>query len=136
MEKIKAIQILTDVAGEGREAQKGSIVLYNARLYLRHGDEVTRDSEIIARARQQVSTRIIDGVELIDHKAILGKRQVIAGIEKSLYGMKRYGYREVLIAPHLAYGERGIDNLIPANAMLRVKLWLQEVHDAREFIHQ
>lgn len=67
------------------------------------------------------------GVELIDHVTELGKRRPIAGVEKSLYGMRAGGYREVLVSPHLAYGKSGVEGLIPANAVLRIQIWVQNV---------
>ena len=100
------------------------------RLFLRRGEEVTRDSEIIARARDHLTIRIVDGVELIDHVTELGKRAPIAGVEKTLVGMRRRGYREVLVSPHLAYGDAGVPNLVPANAVLRIQLWVQEIRKA------
>lgn len=123
----KGVVLLDEVHGEGPGAEKGALVTYNARIFLRRGDEVTRDAEIISRARQHLKTRTINGVELIDHVTELGKRRSIAGVEKSLYGMKKNGYREVLVAPHLAYGDRGVPGLIPANALLRIQLWVQNV---------
>ncbi|MDH3553759.1 MAG: FKBP-type peptidyl-prolyl cis-trans isomerase, partial [Gammaproteobacteria bacterium] len=74
--------------------------------------------------------RNIDGAELIDHETLLGKRQVVAGVEKSLYGMQSGGYREVLVSAHLAYGQKGIKDRIPPNAMLRIQLWVQHVEPA------
>jgi hypothetical protein len=123
----KGIELLDEILGEGPEAVTGASVVYNARFFLRRGEEVTRDAEIISRAREHLRTRIIDGIELIDHATELGKRRPIAGVEKSLYGMRGKGYREVLVAPHLAYGEQGCPGLIPANAMLRIQIWLRAV---------
>ena len=123
----KGIELIEEVIGEGPEAKKGSVVTYNARYFLRRGDEVTRDTEIISRVRDHVTTRFVDGTELIDHVAELGKRRPIAGVEKSLYGMRKNGYREVLVSPHLAYGEKGVPGLIPANALLRIKIWVRDV---------
>jgi hypothetical protein len=123
----KGVELLEEVLGEGPEAHKGAVVTYNARFFLRQGDEVTRDAEIISRVREHLQTRVIDGVELIDHVTRLGKRQPIAGVEKSLYGMQKGGYRQVLVSPHLAYGEKGVPDLIPANALLRIHLWVQDV---------
>ncbi len=123
----KGIELLDETVGDGPTAQKGSVVTYNARFFLRRGDEVTRDSKIISRSRGQVAIRVVDGVELIDHVIELGKRCPIAGVERSLYGMRQAGYREILVAPHLAYGEAGVPGLIPANALLRIRLWVQVV---------
>lgn len=126
----RGIELLDEVPGAGPEADKGSVVIYNARVFLRKGDEVTRDSGIISRAREHLKTRILDGVELIDHVTELGKRRTIPGIEKSLYGMQGGGYREVIVSPHLAYGVKGVADLIPANALLRIQLWVRDVQSA------
>jgi len=137
----KQIIVLTDqlavknawagwVLGEGPEAEKGDVVAYNARFFLRQGDEVTRDGEIISKARDHPKTHIIDEVELVDHVTELGKRRSIAGVEKSLYRMRKNGYRDVLVSPHLACGEDGVPDLIPANALLRIQLWVQDVRKA------
>jgi FKBP-type peptidyl-prolyl cis-trans isomerase len=69
-------------------------------------------------------------VELIDHTTTLGKRQSIAGVEKSLYGMQAGGYREVLVSAHLGYGAVGVSDIIPPNAMLRIQLWVHAVQAA------
>ncbi|MGB5339626.1 MAG: FKBP-type peptidyl-prolyl cis-trans isomerase [Gammaproteobacteria bacterium] len=106
------------------------MVTYNARIFLRKGDEVTQDAAILSRGRAHLKTRMIDGAELIDHVTELGKRRCIAGIETALYGMKTRGFREVLVAPHLAYRETGIPGLIPENALLRIQLWVHDIRHA------
>ena len=120
----KGIELIEDIPGEGPEAQKGAVVTYSARFFLRKGDEVTTDAQSIALYRSSLPTRTIDGVELIDHTTTLGMRRPIAGVEKSLYGMQPGGYREILVSPHLAYGETGIAGRVPPHAMLRIQLWV------------
>ena len=127
----KGIKLLEDIPGNGPAAEKGDIVAYNARFFLRKGDEVTPDTKSIAAYRSHLHIRVVNGVELIDHTATLGKRQLIAGVEKALYGMRTGGYREVLVSPHLGYGKAGVDDSIPANAMLRILLWVRDVQAAR-----
>ena len=127
MQLAKGIELINELAGSGARAARGSEVVYNARLYLRKGDEVTFDAGSIAAYGDRLETRAIDGVELIDHRITRGKRQAFAGLEKSLYGMQSGGYREVLVAPQLGYGETGIADLIPPNALLRVRIWIQAV---------
>ena len=126
----KGIELVEDIPGRGAKAEKGCQIVYNARFFLRRGDEVTNDPRSIALYRDQLNIRQIGGVELIDHTTILGKRQPIACVEKSLYGMRAGGFREILASPQLCYGENGVDGIIPPNAMLRVQLWVQDVRSA------
>jgi len=126
----KGIQLLQNSPGEGAVAKRGSIVTYNARFFLHRGDEVTPDAQSIALYGERLDTRTVDGVKLIDHSTILGKRQPIAGVEKSLYGMRAGGFREVLVGPHLGYGEVGVPDLIPPQALLRIQLWVRTVREA------
>lgn len=123
----KGIELIHDIPGIGPKAIKGCAIIYNARFFLRQGEEVTRDAHSIAMYRDWLPTRIVEDVELIDHTITLGKRQPIASVEKTLYGMQAHGYREVIASPHLCYGERGVENLIPPRAMLRIRLWVQSV---------
>ena len=127
MKIAKGIELLNEIVGEGPGAERGNRVTYNARFFLRRGDEVTQDGEMLSRARAHCTSRLVDGVELIDHVTKLGKRQSIAGVEKSLYGMRVGGYREVLVSPHLAYGSKGVPGRVPADALLRIQLWLRDV---------
>ena len=123
----RGIELLDEVLGVGPPAERGSQVVYNARFFLRRGDEVTRDASSIALYRERLPLRVIEDVELIDHTTVLGRRQSIACVEKSLYGMREGGYREILASAHLCYGDRGVPGLIPPGAMLRVRVWVHAV---------
>lgn len=45
-------------------------------------------------------------------------RQVIAGLEYGILGMRVGGRRRIRVSPHLAYGETGVAGVIPPSAVL------------------
>ena len=120
------IKLLAEIEGEGEPARKGDSVVYNWRLYRNQGEEITVNEQQ-AKTLPVEMIRVVDGYRFIDHKTTLGSRQTMAGVEYSLYGMKPGGYRKIRISPHLAYRDKGLGDLIPANAVLIVELWLREV---------
>ena len=127
MKRLSGLKLLEEREGEGRQAGKGDCVVYNARTFLNKGDEVGIQAKQIEQLPGALTTRIVDGVTLIDHRTVLGSRQVIAGVEHALIGMKAGGYRKVRISPHLAYRDKGIPDMIPADAVLTCELWLRAI---------
>ncbi|MBX3236436.1 MAG: FKBP-type peptidyl-prolyl cis-trans isomerase [Nitrospiraceae bacterium] len=126
MKSGRGVEILEEREGEGTPAQKGDHLLFNMRLFLNRGEEVSFNK----RQAEQLPTdmvRVVEGVTLVDHRIVLGRRQAVAGIEQALTGMKVGGYRKVRIGPHLAYGDKGLPGLIPPNALLVAELWLREI---------
>ena len=125
----KGVELLDEVEGDGEIARKGSSAVYCVRLFLAQGEEVTRDKTLIENYPEHVVVDRIEGVDLIEHTLKIGSRQAIAGIEKGLTGMRAGGYREIVIAPHLAYRERGVPGSIPGNALIRARIWLRRVEN-------
>lgn len=101
------LDILEDREGSGPAAGAGDTVVYRVRIFLNRGDEVPMSHA--------------------DQMTTLGKRRVIAGIEKALIGMRAGGFRKVRVGPHLAYGSSGVKDTIPPDAVLNVSLWLREI---------
>jgi hypothetical protein len=106
----KGIEIRDLTVGTGDEATKESTVVANVREFLRRGDEVSPSPLF--------GTRMV-----ID----LRRRECIAGLRYGIPGMHVGGIREIVISPHLAYGEVGIPGRIPANALLRCEVELLEI---------
>jgi FKBP-type peptidyl-prolyl cis-trans isomerase 2 len=99
------------------------------KIWLNRGDVVPLNT-IQAEHLPEEMIRNVAGEKLIDHRSTLGKREVIAGVERSLMGMKAAGYRRVRVSPHLAYREKGLPGLIPEDAVLEVEIWLREILSA------
>jgi len=103
---LSGIKILEEREGTGAVAEKGDTVSFECAGYLSRGD-------CIQERRLETAT--------------LGKREIIAGIERSLIGMREGSYRKVRISPHLAYGKSGVKDRIPPNAVLTYEITLVSV---------
>jgi hypothetical protein len=106
----KGVEIKDLTIGTGQEATKESVVVVKVREFLHHGDEVNPSPLFGTR-------HVID----------LKRRECIAGLRYGIPGMRVGGTREIVISPHLAYGEDGIPGRIPANALLRCQVELLEL---------
>jgi FKBP-type peptidyl-prolyl cis-trans isomerase len=126
MQLKRGIKLLEDREGQGTPAKKGDRVVYNLKLFLNNGDEVSLN-ERQAGHLPGAMVRTVDGHRFVDHRITLGRRDAIAGVENSLLGMKKGGYRKVCVSPHLAYRDQGLGDMIPPNALLIIELWLREI---------
>ena len=131
MKRISGLKLVDEREGAGAPTKKGDRVVYNTRIFLNQGDEVPLNA-IQAKQLPKEMVRVEDGVTLIDHTIVLGRRQAIAGVEHALMGMKVGGYRKVRISPHLAYRDKGIPDLIPTDAVLIAEIWLREIAQERK----
>ena len=108
----KDVEIKDMTVGTEDEATRESVVVVNVREFLRRGDEVSPSPLF--------GTRMV-----ID----LARRDCIAGLRYGIPGMRVGGTREIVVSPHLAYGEAGIPGRIPANALLRCEVELLETRE-------
>lgn len=60
-------------------------------------------------------------------KFILGKGQVIPGLERGILGMKLGGTRKLVVPPQLAYGYHSLINALPPNSTLIFEIELLKV---------
>lgn len=128
----KGIKVLEEIEGNGPVAERGDNIVYNLRAYLSQGDEIPlnalskKDRVNIKKYHPELINED-NGYEFFNHSIRLGRRDAIAGVEYSLYGMREGGYRKVKVSPHLAYGEKGIPGKIPPNAVITFELWLKTI---------
>ncbi len=128
MERVSGINLIDEREGEGPPARKGDRIVYNTRIFLNRGDEVTLNGKQAEHFPEEMM-RVEEGVTFVDHSIVLGRRQAIAGVEHALTGMKVGGYRKVRISPHLAYRDKGIPDVIPVDAVLVCEIWLRHIRD-------
>jgi hypothetical protein len=112
MGKIKGIEITDLRVGMGAEATQDNSVAVNVQMFLRRGDEVLFSPALGPR-------RII----------ALWRRDSIAGLLKGIPGMRVGGLRQIVISPHLAFGEAGVPGIVPANALLRCEVELIAIRE-------
>ena len=58
---------------------------------------------------------------------IVGERDIIAGLSHGVEGMRVGGRRRLQVGPHLAYRDRGVPAVVPANAKLTFDVELLSV---------
>jgi FKBP-type peptidyl-prolyl cis-trans isomerase len=98
------------VVGDGAAAKSGDVVTVHYTGWLTDGTKF--DSSL---DRNQPFT------------FVLGQRQVIAGWDQGVAGMKVGGKRKLTIPPDLGYGARGAGEVIPPNATLVFEVQLLEI---------
>jgi FKBP-type peptidyl-prolyl cis-trans isomerase FkpA len=89
------------VAGEGAEARAGTFVTVHYTGWLTNGSKFDSSKD-----RND------------PFRFALGQRQVIAGWDEGVQGMKVGGTRKLTIPAQLGYGTRGAGGVIPPNATL------------------
>jgi FKBP-type peptidyl-prolyl cis-trans isomerase len=100
------IKLLSETKGTGDPVKKGDTVTIRLNGWLNQG--------------QQIQENYVGEV-------VVGGRKIIPGIDYSIEGMRRGGKRKVKISPHLGYRKVGVENRIPANAVLVFEIEVLDV---------
>ncbi len=119
-EAITELEIIDLVEGDGAVASAGQnvVVHYTGWLY----DPAAPDNR-----GAQFDSSVDRGQPF--GPLNLGAGRVIKGWDEGLVGMKVGGKRQLIIPPHLAYGEGGAGNTIPPNATLIYEVELLAIKD-------
>jgi uncharacterized protein len=116
------LTLLADIPGSGDPVRRQRNYRVRLRLWLHRGDPV----------RWQTAWGPVGAARLEDHGETLvtevriDRRSLIAGLFYGIEGMRIGGTRRLEIAPHLAYGDRGVPDVIPAGALLTAEVTVLE----------
>jgi FKBP-type peptidyl-prolyl cis-trans isomerase FkpA len=98
--RVGVVEIQELAAGTGREAARGDTVAVRYTGWLADGKRFDSSA----------------GGEPFEFQ--LGAREVIAGWEQGIAGMRVGGKRRLVVPPELGYGSRGFPGVIPPQATL------------------
>jgi uncharacterized protein len=116
------LTLLADIPGTGELVRRQHRYLIRLRLWLHHGEPV----------RWQMAWGPVGVARLEDHGETLvtevriDRRSLVSGLFYGVDEMRVGGFRRLEIAPHLAYGDRGVPGVIPAGALLTAEIKILE----------
>ena len=116
------LTLLFDIPGIGDPVQRQRSYLIRLRLWLHRGDPVRWE---MASGPVGVGRLEDDGATLVTEMRI-DRGSMTNGLFYGVDGMRIGGTRRLEIAPHLAYGEKGVPGVIPENALLLAEITIME----------
>lgn len=104
------LEIIDLKVGEGKEAVKGALITTHYNGWLEDG---TKFDSSVDRGNY--------------FETVIGTGRVIKGWDQGIIGMKVGGKRKLNVPAHLAYGQRKMGKIIPANSNLVFEIELFDV---------
>jgi uncharacterized protein len=125
------LTLLADFPGSGEPVRRQHHYRIRLQLWLNKGEAVRWQ---LAWGPVGASRLDDDGATLVTDVRV-DRRSLIAGLFYGVDGMRVGGTRRLEIAPHLAYGDRGVPGVIPEAALLTAEITIlaeanQESHPA------
>ena len=106
------LTLLLDIPGSGEPVRRHHNYMIRLRLWLHRGDPVRWEPPGV------VEIRVEDNGETLISEMRLDRSSMMNGLFYGIDGMCIGGTRRLEIAPHLAYGEKGVPGRIPENALI------------------
>jgi hypothetical protein len=116
------LNLLADMPGTGDLVRRQHKYRIRLRLWLNRGEAVRWQT---AWGPVGVA-RLDDNGETLITEIRMDRRSLVNGLFYGVEGMRIGGTRRLEIAPHLAYGDRGVPGVIPADAMLTAEITILE----------
>ena len=110
----RGLDLLSETEGSGSPVERQQYYRVQLRMWLRRGDSVRWDRPWGVTTRAKL---LDDGATLVTDVR-LDREFLVNGLFYGMLGMRIGGRRKLQIAPHLAYGDRGVPGVIPKNALL------------------
>jgi hypothetical protein len=108
------LTLLCDMPGTGELVRRQQRYRIRLRLWLNRGDPVRWHT---APGPVGVA-KVDDNGETLITEVRIDRRSLVNGLFYGVEGMRVGGTRRLEMAPHLAYGDRGVPGVIPAGATL------------------
>ena len=112
------IKVLEDIVGDGEEIQRHRFYRMSLRIWLNKGESIKWTKPFGLLDQSQVS----DGGEVLTADFRIDREFLFGGLFYGIEGMHIGGKRLLKISPHLAYRDKGVENMIPPNAVLKVEV--------------
>ena len=116
------LTLLADSPGSGEPVRRQHRYRIRLRLWLKQGEAVRWQ----AASGPMGVARLEDDGETLVTEVRVDRRSLVSGLFYGVQGMRVGGTRRLGIAPHLAYGDRGVPGVIPAHAMLTAEITILE----------
>ena len=122
------LTLLTDIPGTGEPVLRQHRYRISLRMWMNKGDAVRWKTAFGPVGEARLDD---DGARLLTEVRI-DRRSLVSGLFYGVEGMRVGGTRRLEIAPHLAYGDRGVPGTIPPGAVLTAEVTILEARsDAR-----
>ena len=109
--------LLLDIPGTGAPVRRQHRYRVALRMWLNRGDAVKWSEETAVGGNS-----IEDEGELLTTTIRIDRVSLVNGLFYGVEGMKVGGIRRLEIAPHLAYGKKGLGDRIPPDAVLAAEI--------------
>jgi hypothetical protein len=128
------VTLLVDVPGSGAPVRRQHVYRVRLRMWLRQGEPVSWQKwwgpDLVARLEDEGAARLEDEGTTLLNDVRIDRRSLVNGLFYGVEGMRVGGMRRLEIAPHMAYGERGVPGVIPPNALLVAEITVLEGHSS------
>jgi FKBP-type peptidyl-prolyl cis-trans isomerase len=118
MKKRSGIKLLDEQIGTGEEIQRHKWYRMSFKMWLSKGEPIKWSSPFGLLDEMVISEN--DQTLTADYR--IDREFLFSGLFYGIEGMRIGGKRTLKISPHLAYREKGIEGVVPPNAVLKVEV--------------